>query len=196
MPLLDHFHPPLFPQRHWESFLVTWSGTIADVLNKDLPTGYFAEEHANYPDEFEVRVHKAEDSPRLVAAIELLSPANKDRHSHRGMFAAKCAGYLSNGAALIVVDVVTNCQADLHAVILGLLVGRTVNTGLPPDTDLHAVAYRPVMREGNQVVDVWAEPLAVGRGLPTLPLALNADLCLPIDLEAAYTAACNSRRLG
>ena len=29
MPLLDHFHAPLSPQRHWESFHVNWAGAIA-----------------------------------------------------------------------------------------------------------------------------------------------------------------------
>ena len=48
MPLTDHFHPPLFPRRHWESFHVTWAGAIADALNEDLlPDGYFAEKHAH-----------------------------------------------------------------------------------------------------------------------------------------------------
>src|SRR6516225_6707624 len=47
MPLLDHFHPPLAPRRHWESFHVNWAGAIADDLNERLlPEGYFAEEHA------------------------------------------------------------------------------------------------------------------------------------------------------
>jgi hypothetical protein len=47
MPLLDHFHPPLAPRRHWESFHVNWAWAIADDLNESLlPEGYFAEEHA------------------------------------------------------------------------------------------------------------------------------------------------------
>ncbi len=47
MPLLDHFHPPLAPRRHWESSHVNWAGAIADSLNESLlPEGYFAEEHA------------------------------------------------------------------------------------------------------------------------------------------------------
>jgi hypothetical protein len=133
MPLLDHFHPPLSPSRHWESFHAAWAGTIASVLNDDLlPEGYFAEEHTHwgprieidvatfeeksasesngsiatrtyappaptlsipsaFPDEFEVRVYESEGGSRLVAAIELVSPANRDRDAHRQAFAAKCA---------------------------------------------------------------------------------------------------------
>jgi hypothetical protein len=94
-----------------------------------------------------------------------------------------------------VVDVVTSRQANLHAEVMRLL-GRGGDTGLSAGADLYAIAYRPIVRDGNEVVDVWPEQLAVGRDLPTLPLALNAELCVPIDLEATYTAACNRRRLG
>jgi hypothetical protein len=43
MPLLDHFHPPLFPQRSWESFHSRWANSIADALQRILPPRYFAE---------------------------------------------------------------------------------------------------------------------------------------------------------
>ena len=43
MPLLDHFHPPLYPVRSWQSFHALWAGSMADVLNRSLPAGYFAE---------------------------------------------------------------------------------------------------------------------------------------------------------
>ena len=236
MPLMDHFHPPLFPRRHWESFHVTWAGAIADALNEDLlPDGYFAEEHAHagarveidvatfadsppapadgsvathtyappapplivpvaFPDEFAVRVYEAEGGARLVAAVELVSPASKDRDAHRAAFANKCAGYLAQGVSLIVVDVVTSRSADLHADILRRL-GRAGDTGLPAGAALYAAAYRPVVRGGVGQVEAWPHELAVARELPTLPLALSAETCLPIDLEATYTTACNRRRL-
>jgi hypothetical protein len=150
---------------------------------------------AAFPDEFEVRVYEAEGGARLVAAIELVSPANKDRDGYRRAFATRCAGYLAQGIAVIVVDVVTNRSGNLHGDILQLL-GHGSSTGLPDNTDLYAVAYRPVVRKRAEVIEPWPTVLAVGGELPTLPLALNAELCLPIDLEAAYTAACNRRRLG
>jgi hypothetical protein len=43
MPLLDHFQPPLYPQRAWESFHSRWANSIADQLNESLPRRYFAE---------------------------------------------------------------------------------------------------------------------------------------------------------
>src|SRR6266581_366691 len=43
MPLLDHFHAPLYPQRAWESFHSRWANSIADELNRVLPERFFAE---------------------------------------------------------------------------------------------------------------------------------------------------------
>jgi hypothetical protein len=94
-----------------------------------------------------------------------------------------------------VIDVVTSRSGNLHVDVLRSL-GRESDTGLPDGTELYAVAYRPIVRDGTQVIEMWPAALAVGSELPTLPLALNAELCLPIDLEATYTAACNRRRLG
>ena len=45
-------------------------------------------------DEYEVRVYDTRRGRRLVAAVELVSPANKDRPEHRRAFVAKCAGLL------------------------------------------------------------------------------------------------------
>jgi hypothetical protein len=44
MPLLDHFHPPLSEERHWESFHGVWAAEIMASLHRGLlPKGYFAE---------------------------------------------------------------------------------------------------------------------------------------------------------
>lgn len=90
---------------------------------------------------------------------------------------------------------VTSRSGNLHAEICGLL-GRASDTGLPDGVELYAAAYRPLVRDGAGVVQAWPEPLAVGSELPRLPLALNAELCLPTDLEATDTAARARRRLG
>lgn len=148
---------------------------------------------AAFPDAFEVLVYQSEGGAKLVAAVELVSPSNKDRESHRRAFAAKCAGYLAQGVGLIVVDVVTTRQANLHALVMELL-GQSA-TGLPSDADLYAAAYRPIVRDTAERIEIWPEPVAVGRPLPQLPLSLSAELCVPIDLEATYTAARGRRRL-
>src|SRR5262245_22009534 len=45
-------------------------------------------------DVFEVRVYDRKRGQRLVAAVELVSPGNKDRTDSRRTFAIKCASYL------------------------------------------------------------------------------------------------------
>ncbi|MBI1914849.1 MAG: DUF4058 family protein [Planctomycetes bacterium] len=242
MPLLDHFHGPLHPKRHWESFHSAWASSLADALNEQLlPENYFAEElthagpsveidvatvedlaapppaagdgvatvsrpqvwvppspplimPATFPDHFEVLVFKSEGGTRLVAAIELVSPVNKDRAERRRTFAVKCASYLVQGIGLIVVDVVTSRRANLHNEILRVL-EKEEGLFLPAEVDLYAVAYRPLRREDRDEIEFWPFSLGVGQPLPVLPLALHAELVLPVDFEAAYIDTCQRRRL-
>jgi hypothetical protein len=149
---------------------------------------------AVFLDNFEVLVFTDDGGPRLVAAIELISPKNKDRGSTRRAFAAKCASYLSQGIGLVIVDTVTNRNANLHNEVVQLL-ENGAQFLMPAEASLYAVAYRPARREGAEQIDVWPAPLAVGQNLPVLPLALAAALCWPLDLEASYTAACQRRHL-
>src|SRR5205085_5186984 len=76
---------------------------------------------AVFPDDFEVQVFHTEAGPTLVAAIELVSPGNKDRAEARRVFAAKCAAYLQRGIGLIVVDIVTSRRANLHDELMATL---------------------------------------------------------------------------
>lgn len=147
-----------------------------------------------YPDRFSVLIFESEGGARLVAAVELVSPANKDRDSHRRAFAIKCGSYLCQRISLILIDIVTTRQANLHNEIMRLL-GHGDDFALPTDGSLYAVGYRPATRDGAEQIDAWPAALALGEPLPTLPLPLNAELALPLDLEATYTAACQRRRL-
>ena len=68
-------------------------------------------------DEYEVRVYDTERDQRLVAAIELVSPANKDRPEHRQAFVGKCAALLQNQVSVTIVDVVTSpCFQPLRGI--------------------------------------------------------------------------------
>jgi hypothetical protein len=146
------------------------------------------------PDIFEVQVLEEEGGPRLVAAIELVSPANKDRPSHRRMFAVKCASYLQSGVSVMVVDVVTQRTGNLHAELLELLQTR-LSTPSWGGRELYAIAYRIVAGGEKLTLETWAETLNLGQALPTLPLWIMPELGLPIDLEATYQAACAARRI-
>jgi hypothetical protein len=146
------------------------------------------------PDLFEVQVINEEAGPRLVAAIELVSPANKDRPANRRMFAVKCASYLYSGVSVIIVDVVTQRSGNLHAAILELLQTQLATAGQGMN-DLYAAAYRRIASGDELQLETWSHLLSLGDSLPTLPLWLQQDLCLPLDLEATYHAACMARRL-
>ena len=149
---------------------------------------------ASFPPGCTVEILATEGGRSLVAAIELVSPANKDRAGTRRLFAAKCATYLSRGIGLIVVDVVTSRQGNLHNELIEL-VGLEAGFRLPVEQSLYAVAYRPLHEAGAGRIETWPAALSVGQPLPTLPLSLEAELCLPVDLEAAYAEACQRRRL-
>jgi hypothetical protein len=149
---------------------------------------------AVFADDFEVRVFSTRTGPTLVAAIKLVSPRNKDRAEARRAFAVKGASYLHQGISLIVVDIVTGRPANLHNEILGLLAAAGP-AHLAPDVMLYAVAYRPVRRQEREEIDLWPVPLALAATLPVLPLALNAEQVLSVDLEATYSDACQRRRL-
>lgn len=141
---------------------------------------------AVFPDDFEVQVFSSATGPVLVAAIELVSPANKDRPETRRAFAAKCAAYL-RGIGVIVVDIVTSRHANLHDELMTLL-GQD-SFVFPTPAPLYATAYRPAHRQDKNEIDLWREPLSVGGLLPTLPLAVRGLGSLPIDLEATYMEA-------
>ncbi len=131
--------------------------------------------------------------PSLVAAIELVSPGNKDRAEHRRAFAIKCAAYLQQGTGLIVVDVVTNRRASPLRDLLELL-DRT--DALPVDEGaLSAVAYRPLQHAEQAQIELRIRPVAVNQELPTLPLALDAGQVLAVDFEAAYEEARQRSRM-
>jgi hypothetical protein len=106
----------------------------------------------------------------------------------------KCASYLHQGISLIVLDIVTERHANLHHEILQLLPAGAPSQ-LLAGLFLYAVAYRPLRREGREEIDIWPEPLALGSPLPGLPLALNAETVLRVDLEETYMDACRRRRL-
>lgn len=146
-------------------------------------------------DGYEVLVYQNQGGAELRAAVELVSPANKDRAGARRTFAAKCAGYLQHGIAVIVVDIVTARTANLHKEIFDTLQVKSRRPHWQSPTGLYAVAYRPVTVHRSSQVQAWRESLAIGRALPEMPLWLSLDLCVPLELEDSYVATCQSLRI-
>jgi len=144
--------------------------------------------------EYEVLVYDETRGRRLVAAIELVSIANKNLAKHRGMFVAKCATLLQQGVSVSIIDLVTVRRFNLYAELLDLIGGS--DAAFSPDPlATYAVACR-VRPVGNRSrLETWAYPLEPGQLLPTLPLWLTEDLAVALDLEASYEDTCRVLRI-
>ncbi len=146
-------------------------------------------------DTCEVRIYQDLGGAELRAAIELISPANKDRPGSRRTFAAKCAGYLKHGLGLVIIDVVTSRTANLHQDIFEALEAEPDPPTWTSPTGLYAVAYRAATYRDDPRVEIWPEPLTLKEPLPELPLWLSRDLAVPLRLEPSYQETCRALRI-
>jgi hypothetical protein len=145
-------------------------------------------------DEYEVRVYDTKRHRRLVAAVEIVSPANKDRPENRRAFVTKCAALLQQRVSVAIVDLVTTRQSNLYGDLLELI-GQADPALAPEPPSLYATACRWTRRDEAWHFESWTHPLALGRPLPTLPLWLADDLAVPLELEASYEETCRVLRL-
>ena len=124
---------------------------------------------------------------RLVALLEIVSPANKDRASTVEEFAAKAVDALDVGVHLLLVDLFPPGPYDpqgMHGVIWQRLERSDEPYDLPADEPLTLASYAA----GPQV-EVYLEHLAVGAALPEMPLFLRPDRYINVPLEPTYQAA-------
>jgi hypothetical protein len=145
-------------------------------------------------DEYEVRVLDAKRGRRLVAAVEIVSPRNKDRPESRRLFVAKCAALLQQRVAVSIVDLVTVRDFNLYADLLDML-GQSdpaLGSDLP---SLYAVSCRWRPTDSKRLLESWQYPLSMGQAFPTLPLWLTDTLSVPLELEASYEQTCRDLRI-
>jgi hypothetical protein len=140
----------------------------------------------------EISILSDRAGPTLKSAIELVSPANKDRLEQRQAFLSKCETYLREGIGLVVVDVVTTRKANLHQELLDRL---QPDPRLLVMNGLYAAAYQPLRHDRDIHLNIWYESFNIGANLPTLPLWLDADICLPLMLQETYEQTCRSQRI-
>ncbi|MCE9531647.1 MAG: DUF4058 family protein [Planctomycetes bacterium] len=143
---------------------------------------------ALFPDDIEIHVTDATNRRRLVAVMDLVSPANKKETSERDAFTAKCAAYLQKGIGLVIVDIVTENKWNLHDELIQQC-GQNATYCFEPATHIYVTSYRPVQRGKRSQIDLWKWPLQIGDVLPTVPLPLKGGPLHPLDLEATYLAA-------
>src|SRR4051794_37239049 len=126
MPLRDHFRPPLADVRSWDGVHGMLPAVIVQHSMRILPDNYFAEPIVHLGLEprlpkqgvYEVRIYDSRRKRHLVAAIEIVSPSNKDRPENRNSFVAKVADLLRNGICVSIVDIVSTMDFNLYADLL------------------------------------------------------------------------------
>ena len=130
-------------------------------------------------DEYEVRVYDDRFGRRLVAAVEIVSPSNKDRPESRRAFVAKCAAFLQRDVCVSIVDLVTVRSFNLYGDLLALFGGSDPRLGAEAPTIYAATIRGRQSVRRRLTLDAWFYPLTVGQPLPTLPLWLDIGLAVP-----------------
>jgi hypothetical protein len=123
---------------------------------------------------------------RLVAAVEIVSPRNKDRPDARERYLGRYLGYVRQGVHLLLVDVLPRPAGFSFADALA----ASLSYPQEPCPVPFAVSYRvgePV--PDGTLLGAWRRPVRVGEPLPTIPLALSVRESIPIDLEHTYREA-------
>jgi hypothetical protein len=124
---------------------------------------------------------------RVIALLEIVSPANKDRSEHVEEFVIKTITALERGVHVLVVDLFPPGVYDLNG-IHGEIRQRLVPLDDPfelsrdePQTLVSYVAGSPTR--------IYLNQMSVGDAIPETPLFLNRERYINAPLEATYNAA-------
>lgn len=124
---------------------------------------------------------------RLVALIEIISPANKDRRGSVNDFAEKIVTALDYGVHALVIDLFPPGPHDLAA-IHGAIWKRLEQTeetyDLPQEDSLTMASY-----DAADPVDIYLNHPAIGDPLADMPLFLRPERYVNVPLEATYREA-------
>ncbi len=144
--------------------------------------------------EYEVLIFDQQRGRELVAAIELVSPANKDRPETRQAFVSKCAVLLQKKICVSIVDLVTVKHFNLYAEVLDVFC--QVDPAFSPNPPAtYATTCRSHHLATRSRFESWAYPMLVGQRLPVLPIWIDNDHAISLDLEISYQQTCSALRL-
>lgn len=122
---------------------------------------------------------------RIVAVLEIVSPGNKSSKSALDNFVRKAQDLITAGVHLGIVDLFPPTRRDpegIHPIVWGDDDNDTFR--FDRKKPLTCASYI-----GGTGAEAFVEPVAVGDGLPLLPLFLTADEYVDVPLEATYQAA-------
>jgi hypothetical protein len=177
MPLLDHFHPPLYPIRHWEAFHSRWANAISDELNGHLlPKAYFAEAQVHVGSRVEVDIATMHDDGRL----------SQSEAQDRGGVATLATRPWAPPVPSMSMSAIY--PDSIEILVYGTESGATVVAAIelvsPGNNDRveartgfadHAIGYR--------------------QASSTIATRTGQGICLPLDLEAPYMETCQRNRI-
>jgi hypothetical protein len=123
------------------------------------------------PSEYEVNIY-TQDEFRLVAAIELVSPSNKDRPENRRTFVNKCETLLKKNVCVTIIDPVTNRTSNLFGELLDEL---DIPRATVSRRGIYSVSCRGQRNGPRWRLESWEHELAVGAALPTSPIWVSRD---------------------
>lgn len=123
---------------------------------------------------------------RLIAILEIVSSANKDRQSSVDDFVDKAHAALRLGCHLLIIDLIPSGAYDpdgMHEAIWAPFrdPGEVAETSSKPFV---LAAY-----EARRLPEAYVESVAVGDTLPDMPLFLDIGRYINVPLEATYAAA-------
>jgi len=173
--------------------LADWNSSGTSTYAPPAPT---IVEELEITDEYayEVLVYDQNRGRQLVAAVELVSPGNKDRPEARRAFVSKCSALLQNRVCVSIVDLVTTRSFNLFGELMDCL-GSSKSPFTKTSPATYAVTCRGRKVHDRPRFEVWAYPLIVGQSLPTLPIWLTEDLSVSLELEATYEDTCRTLRI-
>ncbi len=123
---------------------------------------------------------------QVVALVEIVSPANKDRKAHVRELAQKVIRSLEAGIHVLLIDVLPPTAHDpggLHAAVWRWFDSAAYEA--PPDRPLTLVSYA---WDGEEP-EAFLEPVSVGETLIDMPLFLTAQRYVNVPLEQTYETA-------
>ncbi|MCI0740513.1 MAG: DUF4058 family protein [Gemmataceae bacterium] len=122
---------------------------------------------------------------RIVALVEIVSPANKDRAKSVQDFARKAISALEQGCHLVVADLFPATAYDpkgMHGAIWEAYDSEVEDP--PPDKPFSVVSY-----VADELPVAYLVRLGIGDALPAIALFLELDYHVKLPLEATYDAA-------
>lgn len=167
------------------------SGRAATATLASLRPTWAIETDAPQEDVYEVEIYNTEEERLLVAVIEMVSPATKNRPEKRRAFVARCGALLRKGVAVSLVDLVTIRPANLYAELMAFIGHPDPTLGPEPPSIYVSSCRWTTNPEGTRAhLEAWSSPLVVGQPLPSLPIWLPDSQSLLFDLEGSYEQTC------